>query len=46
LPGRELAAFGGFAANAGRGIVPLLEVDGIQVVPGGATGDLMGRFWP
>ena len=46
LRGPDLAAHGGFAANAGRGIVPLLEVDGIQVVPDGATGGLRERFWP
>lgn len=46
LPGVELAAHRGFAANAARGIVPLAEVDGIQVVPNGRTERLMEEFWP
>jgi branched-subunit amino acid aminotransferase/4-amino-4-deoxychorismate lyase len=46
LPGVELAAHRGFAANAARGIVPLAEVDGIQVVPNGRTEQLMEEFWP
>jgi branched-subunit amino acid aminotransferase/4-amino-4-deoxychorismate lyase len=46
LPGVVLAFHGGFAANAARGIVPLLEVDGIQVVPDRATRSLEEAFWP
>jgi len=45
LPGAELPAHGGFAANAARGIVPLAEVDGIQVVPDEATTQLAEGFW-
>jgi branched-subunit amino acid aminotransferase/4-amino-4-deoxychorismate lyase len=46
LPGAQLSAHGGFAANAARGIVPLVEVDGIQVVPNEATALLAEEFWP
>ncbi len=46
LPGAELASRGGFAANAGRGIVRLVEVDGIQVVPDRRTTPLIEEFWP
>jgi branched-subunit amino acid aminotransferase/4-amino-4-deoxychorismate lyase len=46
LPGAELARRGGFAANAGRGIVPLVELDGIPVVPERATTALAQAFWP
>jgi branched-subunit amino acid aminotransferase/4-amino-4-deoxychorismate lyase len=45
LPGPELAARGGFAANAARGIVPLLELDGATVVPDRATRVLSEGFW-
>jgi branched-subunit amino acid aminotransferase/4-amino-4-deoxychorismate lyase len=46
LAGPELAAHGGFAANAARGIVPLAEVDGVQVVPDPSTASLDEAFWP
>ena len=46
LTGAELALRGGFAANAGRGIVRLVEVDGIQVVPDWRTTPLIEAFWP
>ncbi len=46
LGGGNLARCGGFAANAGRGIVGLVEVDGIQVVPDPATTRLIEEFWP
>ena len=46
LPGPELALRGGFAANAGRGIVPLVELDGVTVVPERATSALAEAFWP
>ena len=46
LPGAELALCGGFAANAGRGIVPLLELDGVTAVPNHLTTGLAEAFWP
>lgn len=46
LPGDSLWRRGGFAANAGRGIVPLMEVDGVQVVPDDRTARLGEAFWP
>jgi branched-subunit amino acid aminotransferase/4-amino-4-deoxychorismate lyase len=46
LPGVKLPGHGGFAANAARGIVPLVEVDGVQVVPDRRTEQLMEEFWP
>jgi len=46
IPGGQLAARGAFAANAARGIVPLLEVDGVQVVTDEGTARLMEAFWP
>lgn len=46
LPGAELPGQGGFAANAARGIVPLVEVDGVQVVPDRRTARLAEEFWP
>lgn len=46
LPGAELAHLGAFAANAGRGIVPLVELDGVTVVPERATSALAEAFWP
>ena len=46
LPGPELAARGGFAANAARGVVPISELDGRQVVPHPGTETLREAFWP
>ena len=46
VPGAELTRLGGFAANAGRGIVPLVELDGMTVVPERATRALSEAFWP
>ncbi len=46
LPGAGLAVYGGFAANAARGIVPLVEVDGVQVVPHRDLTALQEAFWP
>ena len=46
LPGPDLAARGGFAANAARGVVPLVELDGVKVVPARETARLMEGFWP
>lgn len=46
LPGAKLSRRGAFAANAARGIVPLVEVDGFQVVPCSATAALRRDFWP
>lgn len=46
LPGADLAFRGGFAANAGRGIVPLVELDGVTVVPERGTSALAEAFWP
>lgn len=46
LPGAALAAHGGFAANAARGVVPLVEVDGVQVVPNRELAALREAFWP
>jgi len=46
LPGARLSPRGAFAANAARGIVPLVEVDGVQVVPSHATRALSEEFWP
>ncbi len=46
LPGAQLAVSGAFAANAGRGIVPLVELDGVTVVPERATSALAEAFWP
>lgn len=46
LPGAALAVHGGFAANAARGIIPLVEVDGVQVVPNRALAALQDAFWP
>jgi len=46
LPGGDLVAHGGFAANAARGVVPLLEVDGVQVVSVRGTAALAAAFWP
>lgn len=46
LPGAELPAHGGFVANAARGVVPLIELDGVQVVPARGTEALARAFWP
>jgi 4-amino-4-deoxychorismate lyase len=46
LPGPALPARGGFAANAARGVVPLVEVDGVQVFPNPALRALQEAFWP
>ena len=46
LAGPELAVRGGFAANAGRGVVPIGELDGRQVVPDPGTEELRELFWP
>ncbi|HRZ10146.1 MAG TPA: aminotransferase class IV [Gemmatimonadales bacterium] len=46
LPVAALAMHGGFAANAARGIVPLVEVDGVQVVPNRGLAPLREAFWP
>jgi len=46
LPGPRLPGLGGFLANAARGVVPLLELDGVHVVPARATGVLAEGFWP
>lgn len=46
LPGPELVAHGGFAANAGRGLVSLVELDGVHVVPERRTEGLAAAFWP
>lgn len=46
LPGADLVHRGAFAANAGRGIVPLLELDGVPVVPERGTTELAEAFWP
>jgi branched-subunit amino acid aminotransferase/4-amino-4-deoxychorismate lyase len=46
LPGPDLVAHGGFAANAGRGLVPLRELDGVHVVPERRTERLAEAFWP
>ena len=46
LPGPQLPAFGGFLANAGRGVVPLLELDGKIGVPDDETARLAAAFWP
>lgn len=35
-----------FAANAARGVVPIVELDGVSVPPNGATEALAGAFWP
>lgn len=46
LPAADLARLGGFAANAARGVVPIVEMDGHLVAPEGATGALSAAFWP
>lgn len=46
LPAAYLSPRGAFAANAARGIVTLVEVDGVQVVPSHATRTLSEEFWP
>lgn len=46
LAGSELPRCSGFAANAARGIVPIRELDGVQVVPERATAALAEAFWP
>jgi branched-subunit amino acid aminotransferase/4-amino-4-deoxychorismate lyase len=46
LPGTALPAHGGFAANAARGVVPIVEVDGIQVLPNRELIALQAAFWP
>lgn len=46
LPGPGLAVHGGFAANAARGVVPISELDGRQVVPSPDTDLLREAFWP
>ena len=46
LPGVALSARGGFAANAARGVVPLVEVDGVQVLPNRELVALQKAFWP
>lgn len=46
LPGGALPAHGGFAANAARGVVPLVEVDGVQVLPNRELAPLQEAFWP
>jgi len=45
-PARELAGLGAFLANAGRGIVPILAIDGELVVPNEETAPLTAAFWP
>jgi len=46
LPGHLLTVRGGFLANAARGVVPISELDGLQVVPDPATAGLQEGFWP
>ena len=46
LPVAALATHGGFAANAARGVVPLVEVDGVQVLPNRGLVALQEAFWP
>ena len=46
LPGPLLASRGGFLANAARGVVPISELDGVQVVPDQVTAALQEGFWP
>jgi len=46
LPGPEFVARGGFAANAARGVVPVVELDGRQVVQDPRTSELAAAFWP
>ena len=45
-PVAALATHGGFAANAARGVVPLVEVDGVQVLPNRGLVALQEAFWP
>jgi branched-subunit amino acid aminotransferase/4-amino-4-deoxychorismate lyase len=46
LPGAQLPGFGGFLANAARGVVRLMELDGVIGVPASETGRLAEAFWP
>lgn len=46
LPGPDFAGRGGFAANAARGVVPVTELDGRQVVQDPRTAALAAVFWP
>jgi len=46
ISGPDLVVRGGFAANAARGLVPLMELDGVHVVPERATAALKEAFWP
>jgi len=46
LRGPDLAVRGGFAANAVRGVLPVAELDGRQVVQDPRTPALAAVFWP
>ncbi len=46
LPGSRLPASGGFLANAARGVVPLVELDGEIAVYEPQTERLTEAFWP
>lgn len=46
VTGARFGQLGGFAANAARGVVPIVEVDGVPVVPDRATMPLSEAFWP
>ena len=46
VPGARLPALGPFLANAGRGIVPMRELDGELIVPNDETERLAAAFWP
>jgi branched-subunit amino acid aminotransferase/4-amino-4-deoxychorismate lyase len=46
VPGPRIPPLGPFLANAGRGIVPMLELDGERVVPSEETARLAAAFWP
>jgi len=46
VPGHALVGLGAFLANAGRGIVPILEIDGELVAPNEEIAPLTAAFWP